>query len=215
MWTMVWWYWLELTPNLSTRALWQPPVLSGGPLSRDISGASRIMGKGNENLVYSSPRDFKRSLTCRKILRHGTSGFTSHSKEGVLRIFVTFKNPSPRPVLNPRSLGPVASTLTTTPSRRLLLVVIKTQADARSYYFSTELQWEGLCAVNVQQLLRRSYAAYSRITILQALFLYSLRFEILTAATSCRFVGWYQHFWGTFCHNLQGSIPSSWMLMNY
>jgi hypothetical protein len=24
MWTMVWWYWLWLTPNLCTRALWQP-----------------------------------------------------------------------------------------------------------------------------------------------------------------------------------------------
>jgi hypothetical protein len=30
------------------------------------------------------------------------------------------KNPSPRPGLNPRPLGPVASTLTTTPPRRLL-----------------------------------------------------------------------------------------------
>jgi hypothetical protein len=30
----------------------------------------------------------KGSFTCRKILRHGTSGFTSHPKEGVLRIFI-------------------------------------------------------------------------------------------------------------------------------
>jgi hypothetical protein len=36
---------------LSTRALWQPPVLPGGLVSRDISGGSRRMGKGNENLV--------------------------------------------------------------------------------------------------------------------------------------------------------------------
>jgi hypothetical protein len=54
MWTMVWWYWLGLTPNLSTRALWQPLVLSSSPVSRDISGTSRRMGKGNENLVYPS-----------------------------------------------------------------------------------------------------------------------------------------------------------------
>jgi hypothetical protein len=40
------------------------------------------MGEGNENF------DFKRSLTCRKILRHGTSGFTSYQKEGVLWIFI-------------------------------------------------------------------------------------------------------------------------------
>jgi hypothetical protein len=54
-------------------------------------------------------------LTCRKILRHGTSGFTSHSKEGVLRNFIALKNPLPWPALNPQPLGPVASTLTTTP----------------------------------------------------------------------------------------------------
>jgi hypothetical protein len=29
------------------------------------------MGERNENLVYPSPRDFKSSLTCRKILRRG------------------------------------------------------------------------------------------------------------------------------------------------
>jgi hypothetical protein len=82
MWTMAWWYRLGLTPNLSTRALWQPPVLSGGPVNRDTSGASRRIGEGNENLFCS-----------RKILRHWTSGFTSHPKEGVLRIFIALKNP--------------------------------------------------------------------------------------------------------------------------
>jgi hypothetical protein len=58
--------------NSYTRALWQPPVLSGGPVSRDISGVSRRMDEGIENLVYSSLWDFKSSFTCRKILRHGT-----------------------------------------------------------------------------------------------------------------------------------------------
>jgi hypothetical protein len=57
------------------------------------------MGKGNENLVYPSPWDFKRFFTCRKILRHGTSGFTSDPKEGVLRIFVALKNPLPVAVI--------------------------------------------------------------------------------------------------------------------
>jgi hypothetical protein len=73
------------------------------------------MGEGNENLVYSSLWDFKRSLTRRKILRHGTSSLTSHAKEGVLRIFIALKNPSPWPGSNPRPLDPVASTLTTIP----------------------------------------------------------------------------------------------------
>jgi hypothetical protein len=43
------------------------------------------MDKGNENLVYLSPWDFKRSI--------GTSGFTSPLKEGVLLIFIALKNP--------------------------------------------------------------------------------------------------------------------------
>jgi hypothetical protein len=61
------------------------------------------------------------SFTCRKILRHGTSGFTSNPKEGVLVIFISLKNPSPRPGFNPRPLGTVTSTLTTTPQRRHVL----------------------------------------------------------------------------------------------
>jgi hypothetical protein len=58
-------------------------------------------------------------FTYREILRHGTSGFTYPRKEGVLRIFIVLQNPSPRPGLNPRILGPIASTLTITPLRRL------------------------------------------------------------------------------------------------
>jgi hypothetical protein len=76
------------------------------------------MGEGNENLVCLSPWDFKISFTCRKILRHGTSGFSSRLKEGVLRTFFALENPSPWPGSNPQSLGPVASTVTTTPPRR-------------------------------------------------------------------------------------------------
>jgi hypothetical protein len=77
------------------------------------------MGEGNENSVYSSPWDFKTSLTCLKILRHGTSGFASYPMEGVMRIFIALKIPSPRLGSNPRPLGLVASTLITTPLRRL------------------------------------------------------------------------------------------------
>jgi hypothetical protein len=54
-------------------------------------------------------------LTCRKILWHGTSVFTSPPKEDVLRNCIALTNPSPWPGLNPRTLGPVASILTTTP----------------------------------------------------------------------------------------------------
>jgi hypothetical protein len=56
------------------------------------------------------------------ILRQRTSRFTSPPKKGVQRIFIPLKNPTPRLGLNLRPLGPVASTLTTTPPRRLLYV---------------------------------------------------------------------------------------------
>jgi hypothetical protein len=45
----------------------------------------------------------------------GPSGFTSHPKEGVLRIFIDLKNQSPWPGSNPQPLVPVANTPTTTP----------------------------------------------------------------------------------------------------
>jgi hypothetical protein len=79
------------------------------------------MGERNENLaVWSiSVHTWKGFFMCHKIVRHGTSGSTSPPKEGVLQMFITLKNPSPRPGLNPWTLGPVASTLTTTPPRWL------------------------------------------------------------------------------------------------
>jgi hypothetical protein len=52
-------------------------------------------------------------LTCHKILRHGTDGFTSPPKAVVLRILSPLKIHRPRPSLKSRSFGPMASTLTT------------------------------------------------------------------------------------------------------
>jgi hypothetical protein len=101
-----------ITPNLSAKALWQPPLLAGFlSAETSLAAASTVwrschprhlwseweVGEGNENLVCPSLWDLKRSFTCRKILRHGTSGFTSHPKEGVLRILIALKNPSPLP----------------------------------------------------------------------------------------------------------------------
>jgi hypothetical protein len=59
---------------------------------------------------------------CRKILRQGADSFTSCPKEGVLRIFIVRKNPSTRPGLKPRTLGLMASTITITPPRLLLIL---------------------------------------------------------------------------------------------
>jgi hypothetical protein len=57
------------------------------------------------------------SLTRRKILWHGTGGFTSTRRKsyyGVLLLLQTYRS---RRGLNPRTLGPVASTITITPPR--------------------------------------------------------------------------------------------------
>ena len=52
-------------------------------------------------------------------LRHGTVGFTSPPKEGVLRIFSPEKIRRLRPGLNPRTRVPEASTLTSRPPKPL------------------------------------------------------------------------------------------------
>jgi hypothetical protein len=48
-------------------------------------------------------------------LRHGTDGYTSPPKEGMLRIFVARKIRRLQPGANPRTWAPEASMLTTRP----------------------------------------------------------------------------------------------------
>jgi hypothetical protein len=95
---------LGLTPNSITRDLWK----------------SMKCAKGNENFVYSSLWDFKSSFTCHKILRHGTFPLSFPSERKVCCGFLSpLKIHRLGWVLNPQPLCPVASTLTTTPPRRL------------------------------------------------------------------------------------------------
>jgi hypothetical protein len=61
------------------------------------SGTSKRNGRRSENFACQYLKYLKGSLTFLKILRHGTSGFTSHPKEGMLRIFIALKNSSPQP----------------------------------------------------------------------------------------------------------------------
>jgi hypothetical protein len=75
---------------------------------------------GNDNFVYSSLWDFKSSFTGRKILRHGTFPLYFPSERKVCCGFLSPSNIHLLGrVLNPQPSGPVASTLTTTPPRRL------------------------------------------------------------------------------------------------
>jgi hypothetical protein len=94
---------LKLTPYLTTRDLWR----------------SRRWARERGNFVYSSLWDFKSSFTCRKILRHGTFPLYFPSERKVCCGFLSpLKIHRLGRVLNPQTLGPMASTLTTTPPMR-------------------------------------------------------------------------------------------------
>jgi hypothetical protein len=117
--------------QLVYQTLWQPLVLAGSsvsrdisvaapstgwfPVSRDISGNHQYclvscqtetslqrVGEGNENLVSLFLLDFKRSFTCRKILRHGTFPLYFPSEGRCAADFIALKNPSPWPGSNPQ-----------------------------------------------------------------------------------------------------------------
>jgi hypothetical protein len=60
-------------------------------LPAETSGASRRNGWRSENFAYQYLKYLKGSLTCRKIYDMLSSGFTSHQKEGVLRICIALK----------------------------------------------------------------------------------------------------------------------------
>jgi hypothetical protein len=81
------------------------------------------MDEGVRILPIQYLKYLKEYFTCHKILRHGTSGFTTHPKEGVLRNFIALKNSSPRLGLNLRPFGTVSRTLTTKPRRRQYIVL--------------------------------------------------------------------------------------------
>jgi hypothetical protein len=88
-------------------------------LPAEPSGASRRNGRRMRILHIQYIWYINRYFTCHKILRYGTSSFTSHLKEGVLRNFIVLKN---RLGLNLQPFGPVASTQTTMPPRQQNLI---------------------------------------------------------------------------------------------
>jgi hypothetical protein len=112
------WAWSAVVMMQAGETSWLVHQSSLAVIPAETSGASRRNGRRSNNFAYQYLKYLNGSLTCRKILRHGTAVFISHSKEGVARSFIALKNLSPRQGLNPRPLGPVASTLTTIPPRR-------------------------------------------------------------------------------------------------
>ena len=55
-------------------------------------------------------------------LRHGTDGFVSTPKEGVLRIFVALKNPTASVGFEPANLGTKGQYATARPPKPLMVV---------------------------------------------------------------------------------------------
>jgi hypothetical protein len=110
---------LKLTPNLTTR--W---------------------ATGNDNFAYSSPWDFKSSFTFRKILRHWTFPLYFPSERKVCCRFLSpLKIHRLGRVLNPQPLGPVTSTLTTTPPRRRSLFSCANFATKHSLFYKAYCVW--------------------------------------------------------------------------
>jgi hypothetical protein len=75
----------------------------------DESSSSKVGGGCEGNYEFCLTQYLfhlsKGSLTCRKILRHGADGFTSPAMEGVQRIFIALKNPSPSAGFEDANLG--------------------------------------------------------------------------------------------------------------
>jgi len=93
----------------------RPPAAEGGTLrGRKCSDK------------FGLESDFHVILLHAANLRHGTDGFTSPPKEGVLRIFSPLKIRQLRPGLNPRTWVPKASTLPLDHRSRLTIDYIYT-----------------------------------------------------------------------------------------
>jgi hypothetical protein len=114
-------YWLIVPPALDvpTLATRFPRAYRRVPHS---SGGSWNLWAVNNDREFFLSADFHgtlRDLLHAANLRHGTHGFTSLPKEGVLRIFPSLKIRRLRPGLNPRTWVPEASTLTPRPPKPL------------------------------------------------------------------------------------------------
>ena len=79
-------------------------------------------------------------------LRHGTDGFTSPLKEGVLRIFSYLKIRRLRPGLNPRTWVPKASTLPldhrsrTVVSAQIKIILLLKMKENSVMYFGMDIE---------------------------------------------------------------------------
>jgi hypothetical protein len=109
-------FWSTVRPHLSShhswfihRALWQMPAETSSSDAERNLARNVLAWIFPLKYLFHTPQD---SLTCRKIMQYVADGTTS-PKKVVLRILSLIKFHYPRPDLNPWTLGPMASTVTT------------------------------------------------------------------------------------------------------
>ena len=110
--------WSSVVPTCTARCLHQRPLALKGGTTWPRNGRWILPENARLPLTF---RDLLHAVN----LRHGTNGFTSLPKEGLLRIFSPWKVRRLRPGLNPPTWVPKASTLPLDHrSRYVLLLVI-------------------------------------------------------------------------------------------
>jgi hypothetical protein len=129
------------------------------------------MGEGEmRNFVYSSLWNLKSSFTCRKILRHGTFRLYFPSERKVCCGFLSsLKIHRLGPVLNPQTLGPVASTLTTTPPRRHIFSFRFSKSIEGTFHNTLAFYFENLLYHRSTPKLKDLFVACPRLIILCSL----------------------------------------------
>ena len=96
---------------------------------------------GNFGQMLRLPRIHFRVLLHASNMRHGTNGFTSLPKEGVLRIFSPWKIQRLRPGLNPRTWVPETDTLPLDHRIRYVNMIIKNHFNITCQYAPLLYVW--------------------------------------------------------------------------
>jgi hypothetical protein len=112
---------------LWTFQLWPPVAPVPTDAFRTLAAEVGTYGRGIRTGKFGRNADFCgtfRDLLHAANLRHGTHGFTSLPREGMLRIFPPLKIQRLRLGLNPLTLVPEASTLTPRPPKPLNTLVL-------------------------------------------------------------------------------------------
>ena len=115
--------------HCSRRLTVQTLVFSPSYLHRQVSPPETLVVKGGTTWGREMAGNFDRKLRLPRIhfrvllhfanMRHGTNGFTSLPKEGVLRIFLALKNPRAAAGFEPANLGTEGQHATSRPPKLL------------------------------------------------------------------------------------------------